>query len=278
MRRLVLILLSVLLVFSKKLNILNLSNSVVDYYKGLSWQNAITEYQLKQRNDVQCNSNVGTIVFLQHDSIYTLGSSTTSDCGPFQKSGIGGLFFDTTKIERGGKITYHGPGQLVVYPIIDLVFLFNFLVDSYIFINHYFYQKVYFEKDINFFLRSLENIIIDTLLKFNINAKTINGLTGVWVDDYKVAAIGIKITRWITYHGFSININPNMNYFNNIIPCGINDKKVGYINQFVPNVSIDEITKELIKSFEKNFSAESNHFVINNNDNNNFIIDNIFNN
>ena len=112
------------------------------------------------------------------------------------------------KTNRGGKITYHGPGQIMGYPIIDLDNFFT---------------------DINLYLRKLEEVIINTLKSYDLNGFTIKGETGVWVKNkksnfFKICAIGVKASRWVTMHGFALNVNTDLNYFKNIIPCGIKDK------------------------------------------------------
>jgi len=146
-----------------------------------------------------------TFLLTEHPHTYTLGKSgqeenLVTDEFALKRQGI-----EVFRIDRGGDITYHGPGQIIGYPILDLH-------------NHYL--------DVHRFLRDLEEVIIQTLAEYKINAGRVEGLTGVWVDGAKVAAIGVKVTRWITMHGFAFNVNTNLSYFGNIVPCGITDKPV----------------------------------------------------
>ena len=148
---------------------------------------------------------------------------------------------DFYKINRGGDITYHGPGQIMGYPIIDLDNFFT---------------------DINLYLRKLEEVIINTLKSYELNGFTIKGETGVWVNDHnglskKICAFGIRASRWVTMHGFCFNINPELNYFKNIIPCGIKDKGVTSVSELKNNIiKINEIKEVLYKNFAQSFEAE----------------------
>ena len=145
------------------------------------------------------------------------------------------------KINRGGDITYHGPGQIMGYPIIDLDNFFT---------------------DINLYLRKLEEVIINTLKSYDLRGFTIKGETGVWVKDNnglskKVCAFGIRASRWVTMHGFSFNVNPELNYFKNIIPCGIKDKGVTSVSELKKsNIEMHQIKQILYKNFAESFSAE----------------------
>ncbi len=151
------------------------------------------------------------LFFVEHPHVYTLGKSGDISnllLSEEELKKVGASFYP---INRGGDITYHGPGQIVGYPIFDL--------------EHYF-------TDIHKFLRYLEEAIIRTLAHYSITAGRIDGLTGVWIDESdpakarKIAALGVKCSRWITMHGFAFNVNTDLSYFKNIIPCGIDDKDV----------------------------------------------------
>jgi lipoyl(octanoyl) transferase len=150
------------------------------------------------------------LIFVEHPHVYTLGKSGELS-HLFWMKGIGREGSNFYKINRGGDITYHGPGQLVGYPIIDLDNFFT---------------------DIHKYLRLLEEAIILTLSEYGIEAGRIEGLTGVWLDyleqknPRKICALGVKSSRWVTMHGFAFNINSDISYFNNIVPCGIPDKAV----------------------------------------------------
>jgi lipoyl(octanoyl) transferase len=145
------------------------------------------------------------------------------------------------KINRGGDITYHGPGQIMGYPIIDLDNFFT---------------------DINLYLRKLEEVIINTLKSYDLEGFTIKGVTGVWVKDNnglfkKVCAFGIRASRWVTMHGFSFNVNPELNYFKNIIPCGITDKGVTSVSELKNrNIEMNEIKQILYENFAESFNAK----------------------
>ena len=140
---------------------------------------------------------------------------------------------DVIETDRGGQITYHGPGQLVGYPIINL--------------NKY-------KKSITWFVSSLEQIIINTLNKFNIESSRIDDLPGVWVDDEKICAIGIRIAQWVTMHGFALNINPDMKYFDGMIPCGILDYGVTSMYKNTNRyIKFDEVMDVLFCEFNNIF-------------------------
>ncbi len=151
------------------------------------------------------------LLFCSHPHVYTLGKSGKPENLLLDEKGLVEKNAQYYKINRGGDITYHGPGQLVGYPILDLDNFFT---------------------DIHKYLRLLEEAVILTLAEYNIPAGRIDGLTGVWLDHItqkdprKICALGVKSSRWVTMHGFAFNINTDLNYFNNIIPCGIDDKSV----------------------------------------------------
>ena len=174
------------------------------------------------------------LIFCEHPHVYTLGKSGDLKNllidGPKRKEKNISFY----KINRGGDITYHGPGQLVVYPILDLDYFFS---------------------DIHKYLRYLEDSVILTLSQYGLKGKRIEGLTGVWVEDQngidkKICAIGVKSSRWVTMHGIGFNINSDLSYFNNIIPCGINDKSVTSLKQEL-GIKID--MNELKNRFKSNF-------------------------
>jgi lipoyl(octanoyl) transferase len=181
------------------------------------------------------------LLLCEHPPVYTLGKSGNITNiliseEEMQQKGI--QFF---KINRGGDITFHGPGQIVGYPIIDL-------------------EKMY--TDIGRYLRELEEVIIDTLGHFGIKGERSKGETGVWINpnipgkERKICAMGVRCSRWITMHGFALNVNTDLDYFNNIIPCGIADKKVtSMAKELGGNVDINAVKLQLQKSFEKTFKV-----------------------
>jgi lipoyl(octanoyl) transferase len=145
------------------------------------------------------------LIFCQHPHVYTIGKSGKPEHLLLDEDGLEQVGASYHKINRGGDITYHGPGQLVGYPILDLDNFFT---------------------DIHIYLRTIEQAIINTCADYGLNAGRIDGLTGVWIEDRKICAIGVRASRWVTMHGFAFNINTDLNYFGNIIPCGIDDKAV----------------------------------------------------
>ena len=173
------------------------------------------ENRLDDLNDKKCKE---LIWVLEHDELYTAGTSS-------KESEILDKSIKIIKTNRGGKITYHGPGQLVCYFVIDL-------------------KKR--KKDIRKFISTIEKTIISTLKYFNIEAMADKKNIGIWYKDKselkKVAAIGVRVKKWIAYHGFSININNDLNKYKAIVPCGINDKGV---------TSLEKINKQSYKNFDK---------------------------
>ena len=177
-------------------------------------------------------------MILEHDPVYTMGTSTTRGSGPF-KASTNSLPYDIFRVERAGEATYHGPGQLVVYPILDLAF---------------------FDKDIDVYLRRMEQVVIDSLVSLGLSAEEVGRdkeQTGVWVGDDKIAAMGIKLRRWVTMHGISINVNPRMDYFSNIIPCGIRDKGVTSLHQLGLATTLDEFADVYWEHFARIFDVKA---------------------
>lgn len=178
-----------------------------------------------QSNDV--------LLFVEHPHVYTLGKSgneTNMLKGMAELAEIDAEFIE---IDRGGDITYHGPGQVVGYPIFDMDRHFT---------------------DIHKYLRYLEEVIIKTCADYGIEAGRIEGLTGVWVGDQKICAMGIRCSRWVTMHGFAFNVNTDLSYFNHIVPCGIADKEVTSLQELLGhNVDPAEVKEHLVTHFEEVF-------------------------
>ena len=221
------------------LRLLNLiAQPPVPYALAWDLQKELMEHHIARQE--HADSGVcGTVVLLEHRSVYTLGTATKEDSGPFTTELKDGskLTYDLFQVERAGEATYHGPGQLVVYPILDLN---------------------YFEKDIDKYLRGLETVVIKSLEHVGIpSAGRIEGLTGVWVGDQKLAAIGIKLRRWVTMHGVSVNVCPDMRYFANIIPCGIRDKSVGSVAglSLPPTATVDQFARIFLDQFCEHFNV-----------------------
>ena len=194
-------------------------------YLGKKDYNLIWKVQKKIHSCVKQKKLPNLVLFLEHNHVYTFGKNSNKDylLDSYPKS------TQIIESDRGGQITYHGPGQLIGYPIIDL--------------NDY-------QKSITWYMKSLEEVIILTLKDFNIDSERKKGMTGVWVEDEKICAIGVRLSHWVTMHGFALNINPDMNYFNYMIPCGIFDYGVTSINQILSN---DVTNMEIIKVLSNNF-------------------------
>jgi lipoyl(octanoyl) transferase len=183
------------------------------------------------------------LLFCQHPHVYTLGKSGKENNLLIKQEELSCVNASYYQINRGGDITYHGPGQLVGYLIIDLENFFT---------------------DIHKYMRFLEEAVIQTLEEFDILAGRISGMTGVWVDmerqPRKICAMGVKTSRWVTMHGFALNINPDLTYFNHIVPCGIQDKAVTSLQvelgRSVDLRHVQEILQEkIIRLFEMNLKV-----------------------
>ncbi len=172
------------------------------------------------------------LILLEHPPVYTLGQGSTPN---FLKFDPAQAEHDLVRIERGGEVTYHCPGQLVGYPILNLT---------------------YYQKDLHWYLRQLEEVLIQVLAVYGLEGKRIAGMTGVWLNDRKVAAIGIKVSRWITMHGFALNVCPDLSGFEQIVPCGIADKAVGSLEQFIPGLQVAEVKEQVAIAFANVFQVQ----------------------
>jgi len=171
------------------------------------------------------------LLLLEHPPVYTLGTGSTQN---FLKFDPENAPYEIHRIERGGEVTYHCPGQLVAYPILNLR---------------------YYQQDLHWYLRQLEEVILQVLQRYGLPAERLSGLTGVWVKGHKIAAIGIKVSRWITMHGFAINVCPDLTGFTRIVPCGIADKPVGSLAQFLPAITIKQVQNDIVRSFAQVFQV-----------------------
>ena len=189
-------------------------------------------YQKELQKKVLIGDCSDSIIFVEHDSVYTFGKNS-------DKSNL--LVSKDSKIkiyetERGGEITYHGPGQIVCYPILNLK---------------------NFKQSVTWYMRALEEVIIETLKLFNIKATRKDGLTGVWVKDEKIGAQGVRMTKWVTMHGFALNVNTDLRFFNDIIPCGIKDFGVTSIEKIIGKKQDLSLVKEhILISFAKVFNIK----------------------
>jgi len=175
------------------------------------------------------------LILTEHRHVYTLGKSANENHLLAKEEELKRKGVDVYQIDRGGDVTYHGPGQIVGYPILDL--------------NDYYL-------DVHRYLRDLEEVIIRTLRASGIDGARVEGMTGVWVGADKVAAIGIKVSRWVTMHGFAFNVNTDLSYFDRIIPCGIFHKGVTSMRQVLgPQVDINQVRADLLRSFDSVFDV-----------------------
>lgn len=173
-----------------------------------------------------------TLLLVEHESVYTLGKNANEN-HLLQSAPEDAKIFH---IERGGDITYHGPGQLVGYPILDL--------------HRY-------TTSISWYMRRLEQVIIDTLNEYEIKADVKEGLTGVWVGDEKIGAQGVRISRWVTMHGFALNVNTDLDYYSGIIPCGIFEYGVTSMEKIIgEKLNMGEVKKSILKSFHQAFQNQ----------------------
>jgi lipoate-protein ligase B len=203
-----------------------LDSGLIDYKNAWDLQKEI--FNLRLNNKIE-----DTLLLLEHPHTYTLGKTAKKEHLLENAESLKEKSISVYNIDRGGDITYHGPGQLVGYPIIDLT---------------------NWNKDAHKYLRNLEEVIIMVLKEFNITAGREPKYTGVWVNDNKIAAIGIKISRWITMHGFAFNINPDLSFFSGIIPCGITEKGVTSLEKETGSaVSMEDVKALLVEKFKTAF-------------------------
>ncbi|MGK9117862.1 lipoyl(octanoyl) transferase LipB [Olivibacter jilunii] len=210
----------------------------VDYQEAWDRQELIFAQVVQQKTDNRVNgTNHPTdnyLIFVEHPHVYTLGKSGKPENLLLDEQGLHDKQATYYKINRGGDITYHGPGQLVGYPILDLDNFFT---------------------DIHLYMRTIEEAVIRTLADYEIEAGRYPGYTGVWLDPdnekaRKICAIGVRASRWVTMHGFAFNVNTDLNYFNHIVPCGIDDKAVASLQgELGREVDMEEVKEHLKKHF-----------------------------
>ena len=216
-----------------------------DYKETWDYQESLFEeiVELKRKNRAE-NTDLPTpnyFLFVEHPHVYTLGKSGHMENLLIDEAALAKKGASFYKINRGGDITYHGPGQIVGYPIIDLENFFT---------------------DIHKYLRSLEEVIIRTLADYGIKGERSEGETGVWLDvgtpfARKICAMGVRASRWVTMHGFALNVNTDLGYFDNIIPCGIRGKAVTSLNIELSKEKVDteEVKRYILKHFEEIFGV-----------------------
>lgn len=195
----------------------------------------------KSVHQLRVENKIDDILFLlEHPHTYTLGKTADKENLVSDKKYLDENKISVYDIDRGGDITYHGPGQIVGYPIISLT---------------------NWKQDTHKYLRSIEEVIINVLKEYGLSGTRVEKYTGVWLDDRKICAIGIKVSRWITMHGFAFNVNTDLKLFNGIIPCGITDKDVTSLNRELNNeVDINEVKEKIIHHFSAEFNYDQIEF------------------
>ena len=203
---------------------------------------SVIDIKIKNKRESTNQLTPNYFLFVEHPHVYTLGKSGDMSnllLNEKQLTEKGATFY---KINRGGDITYHGPGQIVGYPILDLDNFFT---------------------DIHKYLRLLEEMIVLTLAEYGLKAERSKGETGVWIDvntpfARKICALGVRSSRWVTMHGFALNVNANLGYFDHIIPCGIRGKAVTSLNVELGKKKVDEaeVKEKLLKHFATLFEVE----------------------
>jgi len=202
---------------------------------------SVIDQKIRIRNGETSEPTKNYLLFVEHPHVYTLGKSGDREHLLLDQDSLKEKEASYYEINRGGDITYHGPGQLVAYPIFDL--------------DHFF-------SDIHKYLRYLEEAVIQTLAEYGVEASRYEGLTGVWIDPdkptaRKICAMGVKSSRWVTMHGIGFNINSDLSYFSNIIPCGIQDKAVTSLEyELGRKVDIEEVKAILKDKLAKQFGYE----------------------
>jgi lipoyl(octanoyl) transferase len=224
------------IVLNKKTKFIHLGT--MDYKEAWDYQTTLFEKILAIKSENRNRAENGQeptenyLVFCQHPHVYTLGKSGKESNLLVDKNDLSSIDASYYHINRGGDITYHGPGQLVCYPILDLENFFT---------------------DIHQYMRLLEESVIRTCAGLNISAGRIPGLTGVWVGHenaataQKICAMGVKTSRWVTMHGLALNVNADLSYFKNIIACGIEDKSVTSVSKVLGTVQEMGTVEEMLK-------------------------------
>ena len=183
------------------------------------------------------------LLLTEHEPVYTLGKGADANHLLAGEVELQDKKIDVFTIDRGGDVTFHGPGQLVGYPILDLN-------------DHYL--------DIHRYLRDIEEVLIRTANDFAISAERSDGYTGVWVKNDKIAAIGVKVSRWVTMHGFALNVSTDLSYFDRIIPCGIFHRGITSVQTLTGHeVKMWDVEKSVVRNFESVFSVASQPMMLN---------------
>ena len=218
---------------------------LLEYEEALTFQlelfNEIVNTKINNRRNSKAIPTKNHLVFVEHSNVYTLGKSGKMNNLLINEEELKKNNIKFYKTNRGGDITYHGPGQIVCYPILDLDNFFT---------------------DIHKYLRFLEETVILTLKDYKITGERSQNETGVWLDSNslnarKICALGVKASRWVTMHGLALNVNNDLSYFDNIIPCGIVNKSVTSMSlECKKNIELKSVKEKIINNFLKVFSAK----------------------
>jgi lipoyl(octanoyl) transferase len=202
---------------------------VVDYAEGLRLQ--------RERVATRKAGTIpDTLLLLEHRHVYTLGRNAKQENLLVSREQLAARGAQVFEIDRGGDVTYHGPGQLVGYPIMDLA-------------QH--------RRDIAWYMRCLEQVLIEVAGEYGIRAGRLAGVPGVWVGDDKLAAMGVHISRWVTSHGFAFNVNTDLRYFGWIVPCGLHDKGVTSFEKLLGRpIDMNEVAEKVVRHFGRVFELE----------------------
>ncbi|MCF6296686.1 MAG: lipoyl(octanoyl) transferase LipB [Flavobacteriaceae bacterium] len=216
-----------------------------DYKETWNFQNELFQeiiaIKVNNRKNDTNNTTLNYLLFTEHPHVYTLGKSGDFNNLLLNEKQLTEKGISYHKTNRGGDITYHGPGQLVGYPILDLDNFFH---------------------DIHLYMRKLEKVIILTLADYGLKGERSNGETGVWLGvgtpfARKICAFGVRASRWVTMHGFALNVSPNLGYFDHIIPCGIKDKSVTSMEaELGKKLPPQEVKDKVLKHFSTIFEVE----------------------
>lgn len=233
-------------IINRKTEVIDLG--LIEYSKAWDYQTKLFEQilEVKKKNrdlpELEQKPTANHSIFCEHPHVYTLGKSGNERNLLIPKERLGDINATYFHINRGGDITYHGPGQIVVYPVIDMENFFT---------------------DIHKYMRLLEEAVILTLKEYGVAAGRINDLTGVWIDpedaekSRKICALGVKTSRWVTLHGLAFNINTDLSYFKHIIPCGIDSKAVASMAMELDTIQdLEQIKRSLLKNIVSLFEME----------------------